>query len=221
MENPNEFNFTKESSLEDLAKMNGVSLKEIIKHFLIGVKQEIQKDDNLDRVIETVLGNLYDGNLYKNKKKLNENATYSEEIDYKSKIAEVTKYMIDEGMNVRPLPKVIFKNGDKSNAKEFFGMTAYYEPNNYEIILYTEGRHPKDIVRSFCHEMIHHIQNLEDRLGQVSTTNTQEDSDLNDLESEANLKGTMTFRNWTDSVQENKKDPFGLSQYARELAQLK
>ena len=30
----------------------------------------------------------------------------------------------------------------------------------------------------------------------------------------------MTFRNWTDSLQEKKKkDPFGLNQYARELAQ--
>ena len=40
------------------------------------------------------------------------------------------------------------------------------------IVLYTEGRHPKDVVRSFAHEMIHHIQNLEDRLENISTTNT-------------------------------------------------
>jgi hypothetical protein len=77
-------------------------------------------------------------------------------------------------------------------------------------------------------------------LGDVSTTNTLEDDHINDLEKEANLKGTMTFRNWTDSIEEdgqktsNKnmddykkqnnlsgkvKDPFGLNQYARELAQ--
>jgi hypothetical protein len=88
--------------------------------------------------------------------------------------------------------------------------------------------------------MIHHIQNLEGRLGDVSTTNTLEDDHINDLEKEANLKGTMTFRNWTDSLQEDGqktsdknmddykkqnnpsgkvKDPFGLNQYARELAQ--
>jgi hypothetical protein len=57
-------------------------------------------------------------------------------------------------------------------------------------------------------------------LGDITTTNTQEDDHLNDIEAEANLKGTMTFRNWTDSLQEKKnKDPFGLNQYARELAQ--
>ena len=52
--------------------------------------------------------------------------------------------------------------------------------------------------------MIHHIQNLEGRLGNITTTNTQEDDHLNDIEAEANLKGTMTFRNWTDSLQEGK-----------------
>ena len=50
--------------------------------------------------------------------------------------------------------------------------------------------------------MIHHIQNLEGRLGAITTQNTQEDDHLNDIEAEANLKGTMTFRNWTDSLNE-------------------
>ena len=105
-------------------------------------------------------------------------------------------------MNISPLPKVVFKHGDAENAKQFLGKTAYYNPETMEIVLYTEGRHPKDIVRSFSHEMIHHIQNLENRLGNVATTNTQEDDHLNDLEAEANLNGTMTFRNWTDSLNE-------------------
>jgi hypothetical protein len=38
-------------------------------------------------------------------------------------------------------------------------------------------RHPKDIMRSFAHEMIHHIQNLEDRLNGISTQNTNEEGD--------------------------------------------
>jgi hypothetical protein len=129
--------------------------------------------------------------------------------------------MLDKGMNIVPLPKVVFKHGDAENAKQFLGKTAYYNPETMEIVLYTEGRHPKDIVRSFSHEMIHHIQNLEDRLGNIAATNTQEDDHLNDLEAEANLNGTMTFRNWTDSLQEKTKDPFGLNAYAMELARLR
>ena len=132
-----------------------------------------------------------------------ENASYSKDIDVKEKILELTKHMLAKGMNIKPLPKVKFVNGDRDNARDFLGRTAYYNPNNSTITLYTEGRHPKDIVRSFSHEMIHHMQNIEDRLGDVSTTNTMEDDNIDKLEQEANLKGTMTFRNWTDSLNES------------------
>ena len=195
---------------------------------------------------------------------LNENASYTQEIDIQKKIMQLTQHMLDKGYNITPLPTVEFVNGDSNNARDFFGKTAYYDPNIKHIVLYTEGRHPKDIVRSFSHEMIHHIQNLEGRLGDITTTNTQEDDHLNNIEAEANLKGTMTFRNWTDSLNEaivgekiecdncgwnwnivdggddlfichkcghdnspldegfNKnlgKDPFGLNQFAREIAE--
>ncbi len=136
------------------------------------------------------------------KEQLNENASYSKEIDIREKINQLTHHMIDKGMNVEPLPAVEFVDGDTENARDFFGKTAYYEPNTQTVVLYTEGRHPKDIVRSYAHEMIHHIQNLEGRLDNITTTNTQEDDHLNDIEAEANLKGTMTFRNWTDSLNE-------------------
>jgi hypothetical protein len=136
------------------------------------------------------------------KETLNENATYSKDIDIIEKCAALTNYMRDKGYTIDPLPAVEFINGDSENARDFFGKTAYYDPNNQTIVLYTEGRHPKDIVRSYAHEMIHHIQNLEGRLGPITTQNTQEDDHLNDIEAEANLKGTMTFRNWTDSLNE-------------------
>jgi hypothetical protein len=164
---------------------------------------------------------------------LNENATYSSKIDYKQQIKDLTKHMIKKGMNILPLPRVIFKHSDVENASQFLGKTAYYSPSDMTVVLYTEGRHPKDIVRSFAHEMIHHIQNLEDRLHDISTTNTMQDDHLNDIEREAYTKGNMVFRNWTDnmdgeevsSLSEKKKgfddklgkDPFGLNQYAREL----
>jgi len=132
-------------------------------------------------------------------KPINENATYSNKIDYKQQIKDLTKHMLDKGMNIQPLPKVIFKHGDQENASQFLGKTAYYSPEDMTVVLYTEGRHPKDIVRSFAHEMIHHTQNLEGRLGGINTTNTTQDDNLNDIEREAYTKGNMTFRNWTDN----------------------
>ena len=136
------------------------------------------------------------------KEKINENATYSNNIDYKKQIKDLTKHMISKGMNIKPLPKVKFIHNDQENAQDFLGKTAYYDPNNQTITLYTEGRHPKDIVRSFSHEMIHHIQFLEDRLDGVNTTNTMEDDNLNNIEREAYTDGNMTFRNWTDTINE-------------------
>jgi len=135
------------------------------------------------------------------KEQLNEHSM-GDSIDILPKLAELTQHMIDKGYNIEPLPGLELIDDDVTNAKDFFGKTAYYDPNTQTIVLYTHGRHPKDIARSFAHEMIHHIQNLEGRLGNITTTNTQEDDHLNKIEAEANLKGTMTFRNWTDSLNE-------------------
>ena len=135
------------------------------------------------------------------KEQLNEHSMGSS-IDILPKLDELTQHMIDKGYNIEPLPGLELIDDDVTNAEDFFGKTAYYQPDTQTIVLYTHGRHPKDIARSYAHEMIHHIQNLEGRLGNITTTNTQEDDHLNDIEAEANLKGTMTFRNWTDSLNE-------------------
>ena len=167
-------------------------------------------DEEVEQVYNIVADKIQENDLEDGKaapygsgyKKLNENASYSQNIDIFDKIDLLTKHMIRKGMNIEPLPTLELINGDSENAKDFFGKTAYYDPNKQHIVLYTEGRHPKDIVRSYAHEMIHHIQNLEDRLGDVSGTNTMEDGHLDKLEHEANLRGTTTFRNWTDSLNE-------------------
>ena len=124
--------------------------------------------------------------------------------DYSPYMASILEYMIDLGMNITPLPEVKIKR-DMVESQDFFGKTAYYEPNIKEVVLYTEGRHPKDVMRSFVHEMIHHIQNLEGRLHNIGTTNTNEDSDLLELEKEAYLKGNITFRNWEDKIKNENK----------------
>ena len=85
---------------------------------------------------------------------LNEHASYTDSIDITEKIVELTNHMLDKGMNIEPLPTMEFIDGDSENAKDFLGKTVYYDPDAKHIVLYTEGRHPKDIVRSYAHEMI-------------------------------------------------------------------
>ena len=140
-------------------------------------------------------------------------------------ITSFAQYMEDSGMQIAPPPRVEFVNDDVENAENLLGKTAFYNPEENVIVLYTLGRHPKDILRSFAHEMIHHIQNLEGRLGGINTTNTNEDDYLDQIEREAYEHGNMTFRNWTDSLlngdnlNENEEDNFDneLESFAKQL----
>ena len=119
--------------------------------------------------------------------------------DYTPFMGSILEYMIDEGMSITPLPEVKIKK-DIAESSNFFGKTAYYDPTKKEVVLYVQGRHPKDVMRSFAHEMIHHKQNLEGRLGGVGTTNTNEDSNLLELEKEAYLEGNITCLLYTSDA---------------------
>jgi hypothetical protein len=124
--------------------------------------------------------------------------------DYTPYMASLVEFMIKEGLNVTPLPSIKIRK-DINETVDFFGKTAYYDPTTKEVVLYTLGRHPKDVMRSFAHEMIHHRQNLEGRIGQINTSNTNESSDLQVLEEEAYREGNMAFRKWEDWYKNNKK----------------
>jgi hypothetical protein len=117
----------------------------------------------------------------------------------KDYITSLTEYMIDQGMDIQPLPNVTVRK-DEANATNFFGRTAYYDPNEKEIVLYISNRHDKDIVRSYSHEMIHHMQNLQGTLHNIQTQDTTADDKLLELEKEAYLLGNITFRNWEDNL---------------------
>jgi len=121
--------------------------------------------------------------------------------DYTPFMRAIMEYMESKGMNVKPFPKITLQE-DLEEGKKILGKTAYYDPELEEIVLYTSNRHPKDILRSFAHEMIHHIQKQEGRIGngEVSTTNINEDEHLRKLEEEAYLKGNIAFREWTDKT---------------------
>ena len=136
--------------------------------------------------------------------------------ELKEYIASLLEYMLDQKMKITPLPEVKIRK-DEANAANFFGKTAYYDPNKKEIVLYITGRHNKDIVRSFSHEMIHHKQNLEGTLHNIQTQNTNADSKLLDLEKEAYLLGNITFRNWEDSLKNTNEDVDGKKAFSREV----
>jgi hypothetical protein len=123
--------------------------------------------------------------------------------DFIEKLISLTDYMMDH-INIEPLPDVNFVEDDTKNADDFFGKTAYYNPNDKSITLYTLKRHPKDVLRSFAHEMIHHKQNLEGKLNNIEGYNINEDDYLKELEREAYEYGNgLLFRGWENSIKEN------------------
>jgi predicted nucleotidyltransferase len=123
-------------------------------------------------------------------------------MDFKTLLLSLTDHLRNK-LNVTPLPKVKFIDNDIENAKDILGTTAYYDPNLKSITLYTFNRHPKDVLRSYSHEMVHHMQNLENRLTNISTTNINEDDYLKELEREAYEKGNMLFREWENALGNN------------------
>ena len=130
-------------------------------------------------------------------------------------ITSLTGYMVENGLSIGDAPEVHFVD-DPKNAEELFGRTAFYDPNEKSITLYVTGRHPKDILRSFAHEMIHYCQDCENRLHQTYTTDVNEDDRLMELEREAYERGNMYFRSWENSL--NEDDRKGIKAYSLELA---
>ena len=65
---------------------------------------------------------------------------------------------IQKTMNIKSLPALTLMD-DPQNSEDLLGKTAYYDPGNKVITVYVTNRHPKDIMRSLAHEMIHHSQN--------------------------------------------------------------
>jgi len=120
--------------------------------------------------------------------------------EFKELLVSLTMHMMDH-IDIEPLPDLIFIEDDTENAKDLLGKTAYYNPDDKSITLYTYGRHPKDILRSYAHEMIHHKQNLEGRLTNIQGQNINKDDYLKELEAEAYTYGNgLLFRGWENSL---------------------
>lgn len=186
-------NKIEEKKIKDPYGINQYS-RELMNEAIVGDKIEC---DNCDWSWDIADGG---DDLYLCHKCGHDNTPKTPGFDYQNLITDITEYMGKVGLNINPLPKIEFIHDDEENADNFLGKTAYYSPTEKLIVLYTCKRHPKDVAKSFTHEMVHHIQNLEDRLGIITTQNTNEDDHLNEIEKEAYMKGNIIFRNYTDSL---------------------
>ena len=104
-------------------------------------------------------------------------------------------------------PPVIYFQSDDSNAKRLLGKTAYYDPMTMGITLYVTGRHPKDVMRSLSHELVHHGQNCRGEFNNIQDLSpgyAQSNDHLRDMELQAYKDGNIFFRDWEDAVKTGK-----------------
>ena len=121
-------------------------------------------------------------------------------------------------------PITIVFHSDEQNANTMLGKTAFYDPENYEIYLFVDKRHPKDILRSLSHELVHHAQNCRGDLRGCDATGwepgsvkgnaacvkdtgagyAQRDPHMRKMEQEAYTKGNLIFRDFEDLIKTGK-----------------
>lgn len=122
----------------------------------------------------------------------------TEETTFSNAFKPIANFMKNEGLNVYPFPDIEL-NWEEQDG--LFIKTGYYLPSEKKVVLFCKDRHPKDILRSYAHEMIHHMQNLNgDDLNFSSDDDVKDNDKLEKLESEAYLKGNIYFRKWTEYV---------------------
>lgn len=106
-------------------------------------------------------------------------------------------------------PKVHFLS-DEENAKNILGKTGYYDPQEESVHVFVTNRHPKDILRSFAHELMHHIQGCEgmvdpnrgDTEGSRDPNYVLHDKFLKKVEADAFERGNITFREWEAHIKQ-------------------
>ena len=102
-------------------------------------------------------------------------------------------------------PPVINFLQDEENSSNPLGKTGYYEPTTKEINVFISNRHPKDILRSVAHELVHYNQDCNGRFSDSLHSKLQDaqyaqnNPELRKFEKEAYLHGNMIFRDWEDN----------------------
>ena len=102
-------------------------------------------------------------------------------------------------------PPTINFNSDEKNSLNPLGKTGHYDPQNDEIVIFVDGRHIKDVLRSVAHELVHHGQNCRGEFDRSFSTDpgyAQNDEFLRGMEREAYETGNLCFRDWEDGIKQ-------------------
>lgn len=138
-------------------------------------------------------------------KKLFEN--FSEEKGLQKMIESLESFAKENLKYPKDITAIILES-DEDNAKNPLGRTAFYDLQERKIVVFTEGRHVKDILRSIAHELVHHAQNCSgvfDSISEIKEGYAQSNAALREAERDAYERGNMMFRDWEDSYKKKQK----------------
>ena len=111
--------------------------------------------------------------------------------------------MREQHLRIDPLPEIELNPEEQDG---IFVKTGYYSPDEHKVVVFTDGRHPKDVLRTVAHEFIHHMQNLQNPDKDWGTGGDLEaDRKLRGIEGEAFLLGNIIFREWTEKMKKTKE----------------
>lgn len=128
--------------------------------------------------------------------------TPSQKITLSEHIIGLVRFFEQEGYDLKPYPKVVFKGGNSTEDIE--APTGNYQPDNNIIDLYCDGRHVKDMLNTVSHELWHKHQDVKgklppEKLGE-STNYTNGNDYLKKIEHEAFQMGNVMRRKYTESL---------------------
>jgi hypothetical protein len=102
-------------------------------------------------------------------------------------------------------PPRLFLRQDRENGANPLGKTGFYDPQGESITIYVTNRHPKDILRSLAHELMHHTQkcngDFENAEGMGEQGYAQNNPHMRNMEIQA-YQASIVFRDWEDSLKE-------------------
>ena len=122
-------------------------------------------------------------------------------------INKVNEFYRLQHVKIDPLPTIelVDSLSQQNDKTDILISTGGYVPQLKQIILYIDNRHIKDILRSYCHELIHHNQNLENsdyirRIFKHASDDLVDNLQLEEIEADAYLRGNLLFRKFTEKL---------------------
>ena len=125
-------------------------------------------------------------------------------------IKKINEYLRNSNFQIDPLPKITLVGDDEqhNDVSDILISTGGYQPSINELMLFISNRHIKDILRSYCHEIVHHNQTLDngDYIRRIYANDMIVDNpELEEIEAEAYLKGNLLFRKFTEDLKKKLK----------------